>query len=51
VNSFATAEELRVALVAWAEFYNREWLIERHGFKPPAEARRAYYEHCGKLAA
>lgn len=51
VKSFATVEELRIALIAWAELYNREWLIERHGFKPPAEARRKYYEHPDKLAA
>ena len=51
VKSFATVEELRVALIAWVETYNHQWLIERHGFTPPAEARRAYYEHREKLAA
>ena len=51
VKSFATVEELRLALIAWDELYNREWLLERHGLKPPAEARRAYYEHCEKIAA
>jgi transposase InsO family protein len=51
VQTFATVEELRLALIAWAELYNREWLIERHGFKPPAEARRAFYESRQKLAA
>lgn len=51
VRTFATVEQLRVALLAWAELYNREWLIERHGFTPPAEARRAYYDRCKKLAA
>jgi len=51
VRTFATVEDLRVALIAWAELYNREWLIERHGFKPPAEARRAYYQHRERLAA
>lgn len=50
-KSFATVEELRVALLAWAELYNREWLIERHGFKSPAEARRAFYDNSEKLAA
>jgi putative transposase len=43
VKTFATVEQLRLALLAWAELYNRQWLIERHGFKPPAEARRAFY--------
>lgn len=51
VQSFRTAEELRVALLAWTELYNREWLIERHGFRPPAQARREYYEHRENLAA
>lgn len=51
VKTFATAEELRIALIARTELYNREWLIERHGFKPPVEARRAYCDHPGKLAA
>jgi transposase InsO family protein len=51
VKTFATVEELRLALIAWAELYNREWLIERHGFRPPAEARRAFYESREKLAA
>lgn len=51
VRAFATVEELRLALIAWAELYNREWMIERHGFKPPAAARQAFYENREKLAA
>ncbi len=51
VRAFATVEELRVALLAWADLYNREWLIERHDFNPPAEARRAFYANREKLAA
>lgn len=51
VRTFATVEELRLALIAWAELYDREWLIERHGFRPPAQARRAFYETREKLAA
>jgi transposase InsO family protein len=51
VHSFATVEELRRALLAWAELYNQQWLIERHGFRSPAEARRAFYETGDKLAA
>lgn len=43
VRTFATVEELRLALAAWAELYNREWMIERHGHRSPSEARRAYY--------
>ena len=51
INTFSTVEQLRLALLAWAERYNREWLIERHGFKPPAEARRAFYAGVETLAA
>jgi hypothetical protein len=39
VRSFATVEELRQALLAFREVYNTTWLIERHGFRPPAAIR------------
>jgi putative transposase len=39
VRSFATVEELRQALLAFREAYNATWLIERHGFRPPAAVR------------
>ena len=39
VRSFATVEELRQALLAFREAYNATWLIERHGFRPPAAIR------------
>jgi transposase InsO family protein len=39
VRSFATVEELRRALLAFREAYNTTWLIERHGFRPPAAIR------------
>jgi transposase InsO family protein len=39
VRSFATVEELRRALLAFREAYNTTWLIERHGFRPPAAVR------------
>ena len=48
---FAAAEECRQALIAYAEFYSAEWLMERHGFGPPAAVRRAFYESREKLAA
>lgn len=51
VHTFATVEALRLALHEWAELYNREWLIERHGHRPPADARRAFYAAAEKLAA
>jgi hypothetical protein len=51
MKSFQAVEELRVALTAWAELYSREWLTERHGFTPPAQARLAYYDRYEKLEA
>ena len=39
VRTFATVEELRQALLACRETYNATWLIERHGFRPPAAIR------------
>jgi transposase InsO family protein len=39
VRSFDTVEELRRALIAFREAYNATWLVERHGFRPPAAVR------------
>lgn len=41
VRMFQTVEELRVALQDWLVTYNEEWLVERHGFRSPAQMRRA----------
>ena len=35
-RTFDTLEEPRRALLAFRETYNGTWLIERHGFRPPA---------------
>jgi putative transposase len=51
VKTFETVEELRVALIAWAELYNEQWLIELHGFRSPAQRRRDYYAEAQPLAA
>jgi hypothetical protein len=32
--------ELRHELQQWAELYNEQWLIERHGSRPPVQRRR-----------
>ena len=40
VRTFRTVEEVRVALHEWLELYNEQWLIERHGHRPPAQVRR-----------
>jgi putative transposase len=41
IEPFATGEALRLALLAFKDRYNREWLIERHGHRSPASVRAA----------
>ena len=40
VRTFATVEELRLALIDFRQTYNENWLIERHGHRSPAQFRR-----------
>ncbi|RKG86602.1 hypothetical protein D7V88_17555 [Corallococcus terminator] len=40
VRTFAAVEELRLALLEWAHRYNEHWLLERHHFLSPSQARR-----------
>jgi putative transposase len=40
VHTFQTVEELRLALHDWLRLYNTQWLVERHGFRAPAQVRR-----------
>ena len=42
VRHFKDVEELRQGLLAFKETYNQEWLIERLGFRSPAQARQAF---------
>lgn len=42
VRHFSTIEELRHALLAFKETYNREWLIARLGYRSPAQVRQAF---------
>lgn len=42
VRHFSTIEELRQALIAFQETYNREWLIARLGYRSPAQVRQAF---------
>ena len=42
VRHFSTIEALRQALLAFKEVYNREWLIERLGYRSPAQVRQAF---------
>jgi len=42
VRHFSTIDELRQALIAFKETYNREWLIARLGYRSPAQVRQAF---------
>ena len=39
VRRFDTVEELRLALRAFPQSYNQSWIIERHGYRTPAQVR------------
>jgi transposase InsO family protein len=39
VRRFNTVEELRLALIAFKQTYNQSWIIERHGYRTPAQVR------------
>ena len=45
VRTFATLEELRLALLEFRDLYNEHWLIERHGHRSPAQFRRDQMDH------
>ena len=40
VRWFETIEELRQALLDFQRTYNEEWIIERHGYRTPAQVRQ-----------
>ena len=40
VRTFATSEELRLALIDFKHVYNEEWILQRHGYKTPAQVGR-----------
>ncbi len=39
LRRFETIEELRQALHAFKDTYNRTWILERHGYRTPAQVR------------
>ncbi len=41
LHDFATLEQARQVIGEFIERYNRAWLLERHGYRTPAEVRRA----------
>ena len=42
VRFFDTVEELRQALLAFKERFNKHWLLQRHGYATPAQVRAAH---------
>jgi len=40
VQDFATVEEWRQALRLFQRLYNERWIIQRHGYKTPAQVRQ-----------
>jgi transposase InsO family protein len=40
VKTFATIEELRLVLIEFKKLYNQQWILQRHGYKTPAQVRR-----------
>ena len=39
VRQFETVEDLRLALLEFAAWYNTHWLVARHGYRTPAQIR------------
>ena len=42
LKTYDTVEELRLALMAFKETYNREWMVQKHGYRSPIAARQAF---------
>ncbi len=40
VRTFRTVEQLRQALAKFRERYNQRWIVQRHGYLTPAQARQ-----------
>ena len=40
VRSFETIEQLRLALLAFKRTYNEQWMLEKYGYRSPAQVRR-----------
>jgi putative transposase len=41
IERFDTLEQLRAGVRAFAELFNEHWLLERHGYRTPRQARAA----------
>ncbi|WP_019591433.1 hypothetical protein [Thioalkalivibrio sp. ALE20] len=50
MRHFDTVEELRQALLAFKDRYNRNWLLQRHRYRTPAQVRRDHVVPDAKAA-
>lgn len=48
---YRNVEDLRVAVVAFVNLYNQQWMVEKNGFKTPTEMRSAWLAGQLKVAA
>jgi transposase InsO family protein len=48
---FRDLQELRAAVAAFVESYNREWLLEKNGYLSPLEVRQRWLEAVGARVA
>ena len=51
VQHFASVEELRLALYAFRQTYNQSWIVERHGYRTPAQVRAEQQSTAMPMAA
>jgi putative transposase len=50
VQTFRTVEELRVALQAFRDHYNRSWILQKHGYLTPNQVREKLTARHGDAA-
>ena len=50
VRDFETIEELRLALIDFARWYNDNWLVARHRYKTPTQIRENQTKPCDQAA-
>jgi len=50
IQYFATIEDLRRALIDFKQRYNTEWIIQRHGYRTPAEQRQHHLQVAAEAA-
>ena len=50
IERFDTLEQLRARVREFAQLYNQHWLLERHGYQSPRQARAALTSSPGAMA-